>query len=83
SLRGYQPVDLLRLYAILGLETGLLRITESQYANLKPLTFNIIRGVACDLTLNAQIWPRSLNIAIGHSSGSICLIVSDIGTPSG
>ncbi|KAL6308112.1 aspartic peptidase domain-containing protein [Sparassis latifolia] len=32
---------------------------------------------------NAQIWPRSLNIAIGGSSSDIYLVVSNIGSPFG
>jgi len=36
-----------------------------------------------ELTANAQIWPRSLNIDIGGTAGSIYLIVNDLGTPSG
>ncbi|KAH9838072.1 family A1 protease [Rhodofomes roseus] len=35
------------------------------------------------LTANAQIWPRSLNSAIGGSSGDIYLVVGDIGSDSG
>ncbi|KIJ58536.1 hypothetical protein HYDPIDRAFT_34065, partial [Hydnomerulius pinastri MD-312] len=62
--------------------TGLLTITSEQYANLQTLTFNI-GGESYDLTPNAQIWPRSLNSAIGGTSGNIYLVVSDIGTNSG
>jgi cathepsin E len=36
-----------------------------------------------ELTANAQLWPRSLNTLIGGTSGSIYLIVNDLGTPSG
>ena len=35
------------------------------------------------LTANAQIWPRSLNSAIGGTSDDIYLVVSDIGSNSG
>jgi hypothetical protein len=35
------------------------------------------------LTPNAQIWPRSLNSAIGGSADKIYLIVGDIGSNSG
>ncbi|KAG9310078.1 aspartic peptidase domain-containing protein [Chiua virens] len=62
--------------------TSLLSITSTQYANLQTLTFNI-GSKSYDLTPNAQIWPRSLNTAIGGSSSGIYLIISDIGTPSG
>ncbi|KAI6148307.1 aspartic peptidase domain-containing protein [Pisolithus tinctorius] len=62
--------------------TGLLRITQSQYNNLQTLSFHI-GAQTYDLIPNAQIWPRSLNTAIGGSSGSIYLVVGDIGAPSG
>ena len=62
--------------------TGLLKISDSQYSNLKPLSFKI-GGESYDITPNAQIWPRSLNSDIGGTSGSIYLIVSDLGSPSG
>ncbi|TFK51248.1 aspartic proteinase [Heliocybe sulcata] len=62
--------------------TGLLRISSSQYNNLKTLNFNI-GGTSYGLTANAQIWPRALNSYIGGSSNSIYLVVSDIGTESG
>lgn len=62
--------------------TGMLSITSTQYSNLQSLTFNI-GGNSYDLTPNGQIWPRSLNVAVGGSSTSIYLIVGDIGTPSG
>ena len=67
---------------VLDQTTGLLSITESQYDNLKTLSF-YIGGSTYDLTPNAQIWPRSLNSAIGGNSDGIYLIVSDIGTSSG
>ncbi|KAH7915073.1 acid protease [Hygrophoropsis aurantiaca] len=62
--------------------TGLLEITADQYANLDTLTFDI-GGTSYDLTPNAQIWPRSLNTALGGNADSIYLVVSDIGTESG
>ncbi|PSR71071.1 hypothetical protein EW026_g3656 [Hermanssonia centrifuga] len=62
--------------------TGLLRLTTAQYANLQNLVFTT-NGVSYTLTPNAQIWPRSLNSAIGGSSSSVYLIVASIGTPSG
>ncbi|KAF8141308.1 acid protease [Boletus edulis] len=62
--------------------TGLLKITSEQYDNLKPLVF-IVGSEPFVLTPNAQIWPRSLNTAIGGSADAIYLIVSDIGSPSG
>ncbi|KAH9913361.1 aspartic peptidase domain-containing protein [Fomitopsis serialis] len=62
--------------------TGLLRISSSQYSSLKTLNFNI-GGTTYSLTPNAQIWPRSLNSAIGGSADDIYLVVSDIGGESG
>ena len=62
--------------------TGLLSITSDQYTNLQSLLFTI-GGTSYELTANAQIWPRSLNTAIGGSSSAIYLVVADIGTPSG
>ena len=62
--------------------TGLLTISSSQYSNLKTLSFNV-GGTSYDLSPNAQIWPRSLNSLIGGSSGTIYLVVGDIGSPSG
>ncbi|KAK2464677.1 hypothetical protein APHAL10511_003253 [Amanita phalloides] len=62
--------------------TGLLRITSSQYSTLKTLNFNI-NGRTYGLTPNAQIWPRSLNTAIGGKANSIYLVVANIGANSG
>ncbi|KAI0064989.1 acid protease [Artomyces pyxidatus] len=68
--------------ATLDRTTGLLKITSAQYSSLKSLYFTI-GGTKFELTPNAQIWPRSLNSQIGGSSGSIYLIVNDIGSNSG
>ncbi|EKM61755.1 uncharacterized protein PHACADRAFT_112598 [Phanerochaete carnosa HHB-10118-sp] len=68
--------------AVLDNTTGLLKITPAQYDNLESLFFNI-GGETFELTKNAQIWPRSLNSAIGGDADSIYLIVSNLGTPSG
>ena len=62
--------------------TGLLTLTQSQFANLKSLFFNI-GGVSYELTPNAQIWPRALNSTLGGDASKIYLIVSDLGSPSG
>ncbi|KAJ7201370.1 family A1 protease [Mycena pura] len=62
--------------------TGLLSITPKQFADLKDLNF-VIAGKTFALTPNAQIWPRSLNTAIGGTAGKIYLIVADIGSVSG
>ncbi|KAF9447010.1 acid protease [Macrolepiota fuliginosa MF-IS2] len=68
--------------AVLDNNTGLLRITSAQFANLQSLFFTT-NGVTYELTANAQIWPRALNADIGGTAGNIYLIVGDIGTPSG
>ncbi|KAI0643937.1 acid protease [Trametes meyenii] len=62
--------------------TGLLRLTQAQFAKLQSLFFTI-NGVTFELTANAQIWPRALNTAIGGNANSVYLIVGDIGTRSG
>ena len=67
---------------VLDASTGLLRITSAQFANLKSLFFTI-GGTTFEFTANAQIWPRSLNSAIGGTPGSIYLVVNDIGSPTG
>jgi len=61
--------------------TGLLKITPAQYTALKPLDFEV-GGNTYSLTPNAQIWPRSLNSAIGGDAGGIYLIVADLGEAS-
>ncbi|GLB35829.1 putative peptidase A1 [Lyophyllum shimeji] len=68
--------------AVLDSNTGLLRITSAQFANLQSLFFTI-NGVTLEFTANAQLWPRSLNTAIGGTTGNIYLIVGDLGTTSG
>jgi len=62
--------------------TGLLKISSEQYNNLSSLYFQI-GDVSYELTPNAQIWPRSLNTAIGGTADSIYLIIADIGSNSG
>lgn len=42
-----------------------------------------IGGVTYELTPNAQIWPRSLNTAIGGATDNVYLVVSDSGSNSG
>lgn len=63
--------------ATLDNNTGLLRITSSQFSALKNLNFDI-GGETYALTPNAQIWPRSLNADIGGSSNDIYLVVADV-----
>ncbi|GJE93383.1 A1 family peptidase [Phanerochaete sordida] len=62
--------------------TGLLSITSDQYARLQSLFFSTSGGVF-ELTPNAQIWPRSLNTAIGGAANGIYLIVGDLESNSG
>ncbi|EIW80819.1 acid protease [Coniophora puteana RWD-64-598 SS2] len=62
--------------------TGLLKVTSAQYSKLEDLNFEI-GGTKYPLSANGQIFPRSLNSAIGGDADSIYLIVSDIGTQSG
>ncbi|TFY81525.1 hypothetical protein EWM64_g2487 [Hericium alpestre] len=62
--------------------TGLLRLSTSQFNNLQSLSFTT-GGTTFELTANAQAWPRSLNTAIGGTSNNVYLIVNDVGTPSG
>ncbi|KAF8816929.1 aspartic peptidase A1 [Phlegmacium glaucopus] len=63
--------------------TGLLKLTPTQFANLKSLFFQTTSGGIFELTANGQIWPRTLNTDIGGTTSGIYLIVADIGTPSG
>ncbi|KAG6877494.1 hypothetical protein C0993_006764 [Termitomyces sp. T159_Od127] len=68
--------------AVLDGTTGLLRITSSQFANLESLFFTI-NGATFEFTANAQIWPRSLNTALGGSPSSIYLVIADNGGNTG
>jgi hypothetical protein len=61
-----------------GEATGLLAITEDQYAALQPLSFNIGSAGSYALPPNGQIWPRALNTAIGGNDSAIYLIVADV-----
>ena len=81
------PVDAFQKYqsatgGTLDSTTGLLTVSSSQYSSLQTLSFNI-GGTSYDLSPNAQIWPRSLNSAIGGSANIIYLVVGDIGSSSG
>ncbi|KAG0705799.1 acid protease [Suillus ampliporus] len=62
--------------------TGLLKISSDQYNQLSSLYFTV-GGIAYELTPNGQIWPRSLNSAIGGTTDGIYLVVSDLGSKSG
>jgi hypothetical protein len=61
----------------LAIETGLLKISAAQYSALQPLDFKI-GEYTYGLSANGQIWPRSLNTAIGGTSSSIYLVVGDV-----
>ncbi|KAJ7040410.1 aspartic peptidase A1 [Mycena alexandri] len=67
---------------VLDNNTGLLKLTATQFANLQNLNF-VISGTTYALTPNAQIFPRSLNTQIGGTSTGIYLIVADLGSNSG
>ncbi|KAJ3712474.1 aspartic peptidase domain-containing protein [Lentinula raphanica] len=56
-------------------------ITTAQFDALEDLVFTI-GGTDFVLTANAQIWPRSLNTAIGGNADSIYLVVASIGKSS-
>lgn len=47
--------------AVADRNTGLLRLTTAQFANLQSLFFTI-NGVTYELTANAQIWPVSVSV---------------------
>ncbi|KAG6906125.1 hypothetical protein DXG01_015799 [Tephrocybe rancida] len=68
--------------AVYDSNVGLLRITKAQLDALPSLFFTI-NGVTFEFTANAQLWPRSLNTAIGGLADSIYLIVANIGMPTG
>ena len=88
SVLGYKPyVDAFDRYraatgAVLDKHTHLLRITPTQYANLKSLFFTI-GGRTFELTANAQLWPRALNGLINGKKDHIYLVIGDVGAPSG
>ncbi|KAJ3988062.1 putative aspartic protease [Lentinula detonsa] len=68
--------------ATLDQTTGLLKISSSEFSNLQSLFFQI-GDTTFEFTANAQIWPRSMNSALGGDDDSIYLIVSDLGSNSG
>jgi hypothetical protein len=63
---------------VLDNSTGLLRVTQAQYKDLKPLFFEIC-GVSYELNANAQIWPRTLNSLVGGEEDGIYLVVTSVG----
>ncbi|KAK7680342.1 hypothetical protein QCA50_016582 [Cerrena zonata] len=62
--------------------TGLLRLTPAQFANLESLFFTI-GDTTFEFTPNAQAWPRALNTAIGGTTDFVYLIVGDLGSNLG
>ncbi|KAI5120607.1 hypothetical protein M0805_008083 [Coniferiporia weirii] len=62
--------------------TGLLKISDANYAKLESLYF-VIAGTTFEMTKNAQTFPRALNEYIGGDKGSIYLVVGDLGFHSG
>ncbi|KZV83731.1 acid protease, partial [Exidia glandulosa HHB12029] len=61
---------------------GLLRLDEEEYNRLQPLNLRI-NGATYELTSNAQILPRTLNVDVGGDEDAYYLIVADLGYPSG
>ncbi|CAK5279666.1 unnamed protein product, partial [Mycena citricolor] len=78
SFQKYQRVT----GGVLDTETGLLKLTSTQFEALETLEFNI-GGTTFSLMPGAQIWPRALNASVGGSEDAIYLVVADLGSPSG
>ena len=68
--------------ATLDRNTGLLKLSSSEFKNLQSLFFHI-GGTTFEMTPNAQIWPRSLNSELGGDEDSIYLVAADNGQNSG
>ncbi|KAJ6585322.1 acid protease [Mycena capillaripes] len=64
--------------ATLDKATGLLCLTQDQYDCMQSMVFNI-GGMQCELTKNAQIWPRSMNSTLGGQGDKIYSIFADMG----
>ncbi|KIY46755.1 acid protease [Fistulina hepatica ATCC 64428] len=62
--------------------TGLLTVTEEQYATMESMYFTI-GDTTFEFTANAQIWPRALNSTLGGDDDTIYLITADLGSDSG
>ncbi|KAF8625961.1 hypothetical protein AX17_006686 [Amanita inopinata Kibby_2008] len=68
--------------AVMDSTTGLLTVTEEQFAKMESMFFRI--GPATyELTPNAQIWPRALDNMLGGEDGKIYLVTADLGSNSG
>ena len=57
--------------------SGMLKLTKDEYANLQPLDFHFGANTHT-LTPNAQIWPRSLNTALGGDDNDVYLVIGDV-----
>jgi saccharopepsin len=68
--------------AVLDSQTGLLRLTQAQYANLQNFVVHV-GSASYTLIPNAQRVPASLNGDIGGDANSVYLIFGDFGEPSG
>lgn len=68
--------------AVMDTKTGLLKATTAQVAALKTIDITVA-GVKYPITPNAQLWPRSLNTAIGGAAYNNYLVIADLGTKSG
>ncbi|THH03551.1 hypothetical protein EW145_g6173 [Phellinidium pouzarii] len=68
--------------AVLDKATGLLKISNEDYAKLESLYFSI-GGRTFEMTKNAQTFPRALNSYVGGDNNSIYLVAGDLGTDLG
>jgi len=59
--------------------TGLLTVDSVQFGEIQSLSFIVADGTTFTLCPDAQLWPRSLNTAIGGLAGHYYLIVGDSG----
>jgi hypothetical protein len=55
----------------------MLSLTNDQFENLQPLNF-IIGGQTWALSANGQIWPRSMNTALGGDNDHVYLVIGDV-----
>jgi hypothetical protein len=81
----YLPSDAYAAYvaatgAVVDNTTGLLTITDAQYAALQPLTFDIGTAGRYTLSPNAQIWPRARNADLwpGANVSATYLVVANV-----
>ncbi|KAF8515017.1 aspartic peptidase domain-containing protein [Hysterangium stoloniferum] len=65
--------------AVIDSKVGLLTVTNEQFQNMKSLYFHI-GGTDFEFTPNAQIWPRSLNTAVGGDPDKIYIIIANLST---